>query len=142
MDKVRPKQIQPGSNGQVLTTSGGTVVWATGSGATFQMALGGKIPTASLPLSSLGVEIASQASSLTEIKGRRGTAGASGTTTIQLEVNGSPVTGATLSWATSDGAYALKTATFASTPVAAGDRISFRVTSGETNAYDIFVEAN
>ncbi len=142
MDQVRPKQIQPGSNGQTLVTSGGAALWATVPGTSYQMALGGRIPTSSLPLSGLGAEIAAAAGAVTTIRGRRGVAGSGGTTTIQLEINGSPITSATLSWTSSDAAFELKTATFTSTALSAGDRVSFRVTAGETNAQDVFIEAN
>jgi hypothetical protein len=106
------------------------------------MSLGGRIPSSGLPRTDLGSEISPLIVTLSAFLGRRGTTGTAGTTTVQLEVNGGAVTGATLSWTTSDGAYSLKTTTFTPVTIFAGDRISFRLTSAETNAFDVLTEAN
>lgn len=104
--------------------------------AQYQMCVGGQL----VVQNNLGSEISVRSNTLVQMKGRRGVAGAAGTTTLQLEINGVPQTGATLSWTPSDAAFALKDVTFPS-PIAvnSGDRISFRITSVETGApEDIF----
>jgi hypothetical protein len=106
------------------------------------MSFGGRLPVAGLPITDIGSEISPLGVFLSALRGRRASPGVAGTTTIELEINGSVVAGATLSWVPSDGAYALKTTTFTPTAVLVGDRISFRLTSSETNAFDVFVEAN
>lgn len=107
------------------------------------MALGGRFSAlGALPVTNLGSELISRTKTLSIFRARRGTAGSSGTTTIQLEINGSAVAGATLSWTSADPDYTLQSVTI-SEAVNAGDRISFRVTSTETgSARDIFAEAN
>lgn len=119
----------------------------------------GKVPTAQLPTlgsgatsyqmsvnlievrQNLGAEIVASSATLTVFQARRGVPGSSGTTTIQLELNGSAVSGATLSWAFTDGAYSLKTIVI-SQAVSVGDRLSFRITAAEVNAEDIFAEVH
>lgn len=121
-------------NGQ---TSGGS----GGVGTGFQMQLGGRFPTGGLPLTDIGNEISPIAATLVNFRARRGVPGISGTTTIQLEINGAPVAGATLSWVTSDAAFTLKSVVI-SQAVAVGDRVSFRLTSSEVNGEDIFAETD
>ncbi len=199
MDYVRVKQLQPGSNGQVLGIVAGLPTWGDFSGSSgfsgysgasgfsgtsggsgysgfsgtsghsggsgfsglsgtsgfsglsgfsgfaaktpYQMGLGGRLSAlASLPVVNLGVEIIGTATTLTVLRARRGVAGSAGTTTIQLEVNGSAIGGATLSWTSSDANFDLKS-TSISQAVSAGDYVSFRVTSRETGAEDIYAEA-
>jgi hypothetical protein len=60
---------------------------------------------------------------------------------VQLELNGSPIGGATLSWTNGDAAFALKSVAI-SLLVAVGDRLSFRLTSAEVGGEDVFVEVN
>lgn len=113
-----------------------------GSGTTpYQMELAGAYDTVSLPLTDIGSELASQATTIVNFRARRGTPGSAGVTDIQLELNGAPVLGAVLSWAPIDGAFALKTIAV-SLVVVPGDRISFRLTSAETGGEDIFAEAD
>lgn len=114
------------------------------SGLSFglQMGIGGRLPTAGLPETGLGVEIVPITTMLQYFRGRRSTPGTAGTTTVQLEINGSPVTGASLSWVSSDPAFTLKTATFTPTAIGPGDYVSIRLTAAETNAYDVHTEAN
>lgn len=107
----------------------------------YQMQLGSALDSATLPLTNCGLEIAQVAKTLTVFRARRGTPGSSGTTTIQLEINGSAVVGATLSWTSGDGAFALKSVAIVQA-VVAGDRISFRLTSSEVGAEDILAEAD
>lgn len=82
------------------------------------------------PGNNLGPDLVFSAGTLTEFAGRRGTGGA-GTTTVQLEINGAPVAGATLSWTNADPFAALKTVS-GSWPVAKHDYVSFRILSAET----------
>ena len=120
-------------NGSSTNVSGGTK---------YAMSLGGKLPTSSLPLINIGIEISSGTSVATKFRARRGTAGTTGTTTIQLEVNGAAIAGATLSWvAGTDANFALKTVTI-SQIMSVGDRVSFRLTASETNAEDIYAEVD
>lgn len=107
----------------------------------FQMQLGSALDSATLPLTNCGIEIVQTTKTLTTFQARRGTPGTAGTTTVQLELNGSPVIGATLSWTSGDAAFALKTVAI-TLAVVVGDRLSFRLTSAETGAEDILAEAN
>jgi hypothetical protein len=107
----------------------------------YQMQLGGFLDVPTLPLSGCGIEIAQDTKTLTLFQGRRGTPGTSGTTTIQLELNGVVVVGATLSWTPSDGAFVLKTIAIA-VSIVQGDRLSFTLTSAEVSGQDVFAEAD
>lgn len=106
----------------------------------FRFTVGGVL-SAAVGLSGLGPEIAATAGTITELRGRRGAAGTTGTTIIELEINGA-ATGRQLSWATSDGAHALKSLTGFSAAYAEGDRLSLKMVSAETAAEDIAVEAS
>jgi hypothetical protein len=92
-------------------------------------------------LTNLGIEISPIVATLVNFRARRATPGVSGTTTIQLEINGAPVGGATLSWTFSDPAFTLQSVVI-SQAIAVGDRISFRLTSSEVNGEDIYAEAD
>ncbi|MGD9728061.1 MAG: hypothetical protein AB7L09_00135 [Nitrospira sp.] len=125
----------------------GAAVWkdvsdvgASSSSAVLEMTLGGELDYPDLPLTNIGTELANIAGTLTTFAARRGVPGSSGTTTIQLEVNGSAIVGATLSWTSADAAFALKTVSI-SQAVSQNDRVSFRLTAGETGGEDIFAEA-
>jgi hypothetical protein len=108
-------------------------VWKPAANA-YSMVLGGRLDIPTLPLSGAGAELADGASTLTYLQARRGTAGTSGTTTVQLEVNGSPVSGATLSWVGgTDANDALKNTAISQT-VSLGDRISLRLTAVEAGS--------
>lgn len=107
----------------------------------YQIQLGGQLDAVTLPLLDCGIEIIRAPRRLVVMRGRRGTAGSSGTTTVQLELNGSPIGGATLSWTNADAAFALKTVAI-SLLVAVGDRLSIRLTSAEVGGEDVFVEVN
>lgn len=107
----------------------------------YQMQLGNALDVPVLPLSGCGIEIVQTTKTLTTFQARRGTPGTSGTTTIQLELNGVAVIGATLSWTTADGAFALKTVAI-TLAVVAGDRLSFILSSAEVASQDILAEAN
>lgn len=123
-------------------SSTGAAVWMQGTKSKFSMALGGHLGFVALPFSGAGPEIADAGYTITSFKARRGVAGTSGTTTVQLELNGSTIGGATLSWTSSDAAFTLKTVTL-SQAIVAGDRISFRLTAVEGgDPQDIYAEAN
>lgn len=107
----------------------------------FSMTLGGSLDTPTLPLSGNGSEISSGAGMLTVFQARRGVAGSAGTTTIQLELNGVAIPGATLSWTPLDADFTLKSVAVA-VAFLVGDRLSFSLTSAETGGQDIFSEAN
>lgn len=107
----------------------------------YQMQLGSALDSVTLPLINCGIEIVQVAKTLTIFRARRGTPGSSGTTTIQLELNGAAIGGATLSWTTVDGAFALKSVAIVQA-IVVGDRISFRLTSSEVGAEDILAEAD
>jgi hypothetical protein len=88
-----------------------------------------------------GTEIAVISQTLTNFRARRVSPGAAGTSTIELEING-VLTGDTLSWAFTDGAWSLKT-TNINQAVSPGDRISFSITAVETGGpRDIFAEVD
>jgi hypothetical protein len=120
-------------------TVGGSPV--TGGFFGLNMTLGGPLDVPSLPLANVGSVLAPIAGTITTFAARRLTAGSSGTTTIQLEVNGAPVGGATLSWTNADANEAVKTVGI-SQVLAAQDRLSFRLTSAEVGAEDIIAEAH
>lgn len=103
--------------------------------------IGGKIDGLTLPYGDLASEIVPLSKTLTTLQGRRGVQGSAGTTTVVLELNGSPVGAATLSWASTDVAWTLKTVTF-SQAVVSGDRLSIRLTSVETGGEDLVLEVN
>lgn len=109
---------------------------ATGLG----MNVEGLYSTLTLPAGNLGSEIVGADGTLNRFIGRRGVAGTSGQTTIELELNGVP-TGITLEWLSTDPAFSLEE-TEMSLRVHAGDRLSFRITSAETGARDIFTVAS
>lgn len=101
----------------------------------FPMTVGGELEI----LTNLGTELV-EGLTLVMFSARRGVAGTAGTTTIQLELNGSPVGGAVLSWTNADAAFARKTVVI-SQATSAGDYVSFRITSVETGSpEDIFAE--
>jgi hypothetical protein len=106
----------------------------------FKMAIGGHLGSAVLPLSRAGIEVAQRAVTLARFQARRGTPETSGTTTVELEVNGSVVAGSTLSWTSADAAYALKSAVI-SQAVVLGDQVSLRLTGAGVDAEDVYAEA-
>ena len=96
----------------------------------------------SLPVTNIGPELTGDSATLIWFRARRGFAGSSGTTTIQLELNGTPVIGATLSWTSIDPNFTLKFVAI-SVAVVPGDRLSFRLTSREGGSpRDIYAEVN
>lgn len=98
-----------------------------------------RVPGALSVLTGLGIQLAPYGGTISSLIARRATPGISGTTTVSLEVNGAVLSPAvTLSWASTDGAFALKSTTFPPVRVAAGDRISLRVTACELSAQDIY----
>lgn len=107
---------------------------------TFQMTIGGCLAAATLPLSKAGIEVAQKPATLIRLQARRGTPETSGTTTIQLEINGTPVVGSDLSWTSADAADALKSVVI-SQAVALGDQVSLRLTAAGVDAEDIRAEA-
>jgi hypothetical protein len=107
----------------------------------YQLQIGGQLDAATLPLANCGTEIVRAPRRFLSMRGRRGTPGSSGTTTVQLELNGTPIGGATLSWTNADAAFELKTVSI-SLLVAIGDRVSIRLTSAEVGGEDVFVEVN
>jgi hypothetical protein len=111
------------------------------TGALYQFQVGSQLDAAPLPLSRCGLEIAQAGITLTTFRARRGTPGTSGTTTIQLELNGSAVSGATLSWTPGDAAFSLKSVAIA-VAIVAGDQLSFLLSSAEAGAEDILAEAD
>lgn len=114
---------------------------AGSSFSSFKMNIGGVLSTPTLPLSRIGTEVVTISKTLTSFNAIRAIAGSSGTTTIQLELNGNVVSGSSLSWTSSDGNYSFKTATI-NQAILSGDVLSFRLTSAETNAESIFSETN
>lgn len=106
------------------------------------LAIGGTLDGLDLPASNLATTLIGAAGTLTTFQARRGLMGSSGTTTIQLEINGSPIAGSTLTWdETVDPSNARKTVSI-NQAVAVGDRISLRVTSVGPDAEDIFAEVH
>ena len=110
--------------------------WNIRKAIQYQMQLSGKIFSS---VTDIGIEIVGKSTHFTTFRGMRATPGSAGTTTIQLEIDGAAITGATLSWASTDPAYELKEVSISQT-IEAGQRISFRTTSAETNARDIYTE--
>jgi len=107
----------------------------------FEMDIGGKLDVPALPTTRFGVEISPGSVTLNKLYGRRGVVGTSGTTTIVLEVNGVQQATATLSWTTTDAAFALKTVTFTPVSIVLGDAVSLALTSAEAKGQDVFVVA-
>jgi len=139
-----------GSGGQGVTgIQGATGIGSGGGGGgtgasnTLNMNVHGNLSFAGgLPAVNLGPELVGGATTFVDFRARRAVPGSSGTTTIQLEVNGTAVGGATLSWLSSDPAFTLKSTVIA-VAVSAGDRISFRLNSREGGApRDIYAEVN
>lgn len=104
------------------------------------LSIGGAIDALDLPFGNLGIEVMPEGAAFQSFMAKRGVPGSSGTTTIQLELNGSPVSGATLSWTSADAAFADKSVTGLSVFVDEGDRLSLRVTSAEVGAEDIYAK--
>jgi hypothetical protein len=127
----------------LVDPTAGAAVWITfsGQGTVYQFEIGQELDTFTLPFLNAASEIVSGAKTLTLFSGRRAVPGSAGTTTIQLELNGSPIGGAILSWTPSDLAFALKTVAI-SVPIVSGDRLSIRLTSAETGGEDVFAEAS
>jgi len=132
--------IQGNTGIQGATGVSGTI---TGAANTLNMnALGNLSLAGTLPAVNLGPELVGGAATFVDFRARRAVPGSSGTTTIQLEVNGAPIGGATLSWLSTDPAFSLQSTVIA-VPVVAGDRISFRLTSREGGSpRDIYAEVN
>lgn len=124
---------------QLLTQSGFNTLPMTIT--LYQMQLGSALDVPTLPLTNCGLEVVQTTKTLTSFRARRGTPGSGGTTTIQLELNGVLVGGATLSWTPVDPAFTLKSVAIL-VAVVAGDRLSFSLTSAETGAEDILAEAD
>lgn len=124
---------------QLLTQSGFDTLPMTIT--LYQMQLGNALDVPTLPLTLCGLEVVQTTKTLTTFRARRGTPGSAGTTTIQLELNGVLVVGATLSWTPVDPAFSLKTVAIL-VAVVAGDRLSFSLTSAETDGQDILAEAD
>lgn len=118
----------------------GAAIWKPTLTA-YPLILGGRLDIPGLPLTGVGTELADGAATLTYFQARRGTAGTSGTTTIQLEINGAAVAGATLSWTGgTDASNALKNVAI-NQVVALGDRITLRLTAVEAGSpQDIFAQ--
>lgn len=106
----------------------------------YQMQIGGELEDFDPPTTRLGTEIVRKSVTLTNFRARRALAGDSGTTTIELEVDGSP-SGYTLSWTSSDSNWALKS-TVISVAVTPGQAVSLKLTSAEDDAEDIFAEVD
>lgn len=107
------------------------------SSTVFRLEIIGCLDALDLPADDLGVERVETPTTLTSFDVIRRTAGSSGTTTVQLELNGSPVAGTSLSFVPGDGDFAEKGVTF-SQAVVASDRLSLLVSSAETNAFDLY----
>jgi len=116
---------------------------ATDSITTLFLTIGGSLRSAgTLPVSNLGSDLSMVNKTFTRMRGRRAIAGTSGTTTVQLETDGTPVVGATLSWTSADTAFTLKTATISVVTVP-GTRLSLRLTAREDgNPQDVYVEVD
>jgi len=100
------------------------------------MTLIGPLDVPALPVTRIGQELAPRPMTLIQFFARRMTAGSSGTTTIQLEIDGAPVAGAVLSWTPADADGAMKSVTV-SEAVADKGIISFRLVASEAGAADI-----
>lgn len=107
-----------------------------GAPAPIPLSLLGSLDALSLPLLLVGPELVQQATTLTKFHGKRRIKGSAGSTSIQLELNGAPVSGAVLTWPNTDANDTPKTAVI-SQAVSVLDVISFRVLSVETGAEDI-----
>lgn len=127
----------------LLDASVGAAIWAPtaagGGSTTFNLAIGGCLASADLPLSGAGREIVNSVATLTRFQARRGTQETSGTTTVLLELNGTPIGSATLSWTSADAVNALKSVVI-SQAVAVGDSLTLRLTSAGVDAEDIHAE--
>jgi hypothetical protein len=135
-----------GGGGGVTGLQGATGIGAgsgTGAANTLNMNVLGNLSFAgSLPAVNLGPELTGGPTTYIDFRGRRAVPGTAGTTSIQLELNGTPVGGAVLSWLSSDPAFTLKSAVIA-LAVVAGDRLSFRLVSREAGSpRDIYTEVN
>ncbi|MDB4726412.1 hypothetical protein OAF54_03155 [bacterium] len=134
------------SNGKVwfcTDNTTGAAVWADVTKFTpisFDLAIGGCLAAADLPLSGAGAEVVDTAATIIKFQGRRGTPETSGTTTVQLELNGTLV-GSALSWTSADAANALKSANV-NIPIVVGDLLTLRLTSAGVDAADIYTEAS
>lgn len=129
-----------------VNAAAGAAVWVPLSGGSsvgsiYQFEMGQELDAFTLPFLNAASEIVASVATLLSFRGRRAVPGSAGTTTIQLEHNGAPVVGAVLSWVPGDAAFALKTVAI-SLAVAAGDRLSIRLTSAETGGEDIFAGAS
>ncbi|MDX1643432.1 MAG: hypothetical protein R3244_03635 [Thermoanaerobaculia bacterium] len=102
--------------------------------------IGGSLDSLDLPAGNLGTEILPEGAALTTFSATRGIAGTSGTTTVQLELNGALVAGAAVSWTPADGDYSNKSVTGFEVFVDEGDRLSLRVTSAEVGGADVYVK--
>lgn len=95
-----------------------------------------------LPLVNVGAELCGGPVTYVIFRARREIPGTSGTTTIQLELNGAAIPGAILSWIFTDGSFTLQSVAI-SVAAVGGDRLSFRITSIEGgNPQNIFAEIN
>ena len=115
----------------------------TGAANTLNMnALGNLAFAGPLPATNIGPELTGGPTTYIAFRARRALPGSAGTTTIQLELNGTAVGGAILSWTSADVAFTLKSIVIA-VGVIAGDRLSFRITSREAGSpRDIYAEVN
>lgn len=100
------------------------------------MSLYGPLDNATLPLSGIGQEITIDEVNVSTFYAMRVVAGISGTTTIQLEINGQPINGATLSWDSNDPNNSIKTIDI-SEKILDNSTISFKLTSAENGAEHI-----
>jgi hypothetical protein len=120
-----------------------TISVDVGGAQTYNMTLMGKFSLSGpLPRGNIGPEIAGEDTKLRDFRARRAIPGSAGSTSIQLEVNGSLVSGAILTWTSGDPAFTLKSVPMA-LDILAGDRLSFRMLTKETGpAEDIYAEVN
>lgn len=111
--------------------------WRRAEVPAFEFSVGGPLDVPEFPATGLASSIAPSATQFAHIRARRGAQGSSGTTTIQFELNGTPVSGAMVSWASDDIDWSEKSASFGPQAVLSGDRLSIRILASESGAEDV-----
>ncbi len=124
-------------------TSGDTVVDGSGTALShaYECEVLGVLSDLTLPATDLGSTLVTSAGTVALFQASRAVAETAGTTTVVLELNGTPIGGATLSWTSADAAYTRKTVAL-SQAVVVGDRLSLRVTAAGTTADGIYAKVN
>lgn len=108
--------------------------WTDLGAVPFNLTALGSLNAQATPVTGLAPTIIGRRGLLVRFLGRRGTPGSAGTTSVQLELNGTPIPGAVLSWTSADAANAFKGVTGLAVDIVEGDLLSFRITSSEGGA--------